>query len=303
MATASSLFRFILILAVVVVPTDAFVMYHRCSLNSNRAINRAVAMPRLPASPEKVVDVEIVSEEKNTMAEPAADATEEEKREYVASLAEDDEWRGLAMELSAVIVKAVDEDMKKLTRDFLQKDEYKVGDVSKEVDKRVKAEVARLRSKEEYELGDLSLVLDQVAKDMVCELTGKPAGEYQFGDLSLEIDKRVKDSVAKFCGQETYQVGDLSREIGKRAAKIAAEFAGKDEYSFGDVSKELNRRRAAWVQDYLGTSEYQFGDVTKKALTSFTGKDEYEFGDVTKKVLGGFQRFLNGNQPKGNNIK
>ena len=48
-----------------------------------------------------------------------------------------------------------------VTRDFLGKEEYKVGDVSKEVDKRVKAEVARLRQKDDYELGDLSIVLDQ----------------------------------------------------------------------------------------------------------------------------------------------
>jgi len=216
----------------------------------------------------------------------------------VVSLIEDDEWEGLSMELGVLITTAVREDLKKSARDFLGKDDYAFGDMSKEIDARVKLEVARLRDKDEYELGDLSLVLDQVAKDMVCKYTGKGSGEYEFGDLSVEIDKNIKQAVANFCGKDEYVVGDLTREITRRASNLAADFAGKDIYEFGDVSRELNRRREAWVKDFIGDKEYEFGDVTKKAVANFTGKDEYEFGDVTKKVLGGIGKFLGGNKPE-----
>ena len=96
------------------VSTDAF------QLHRFPASNRAAAS-KIWASNDVMVHGDVM-----VYSEPAADATAEEKMEFVSSLAEDDEWRGLAMELSAVVVKAVDEDMKKLTRDFLGKEEYKV---------------------------------------------------------------------------------------------------------------------------------------------------------------------------------
>ena len=58
-------------------------------------------------------------------------------------------------------------------RDFIGKDEYAVGDFSKEIDRRVKEEVAKMREKDDYELGDLSVVLDGKVKELVCELSGK----------------------------------------------------------------------------------------------------------------------------------
>ena len=45
------------------------------------------------------------------------------------------------------------EDIKKNARDFLGKDDYKLGDVSKELDSRVKSAVAELRNKEEVREG------------------------------------------------------------------------------------------------------------------------------------------------------
>lgn len=74
--------------------------------------------------------------------------TEEEKKEAVGNLVADDEWNGLAMELSDIIRLAVIEDIKKNTRDFIGKDEYNVGDITKEVDGRVKQEIATLRGKD-----------------------------------------------------------------------------------------------------------------------------------------------------------
>ena len=154
-----------------------------------------------------------------------------EEKEKVGNLVADDEWSGLTMELTELVRTAIVEDIKSQARDFLGKDEYKIGDFSKQLDSRVKSEVAKLRGKDEYELGDLSLALDTISKDLTCELTGKD--DYEFGDLSKEIDSRIKSSVAEFCGKDEYEAGDLTREIDKRAKDFVAEFTSKDEYEFG----------------------------------------------------------------------
>ena len=74
--------------------------------------------------------------------------TEEKKKEAVGNLVADDEWNGLAMELSDIVRLAVVEDIKKKTSDFIGKDDYNTGDISKEVDSRVKKEIAALRGKD-----------------------------------------------------------------------------------------------------------------------------------------------------------
>ena len=119
------------------------------------------------------------------------------------------------------------EDIKSNTRDFLGKDDYQVGDISKEVDVRVKYEVAKLRDKDEYELGDFVLAMDELSKKYTEELTGKP---YEPGDLSTHLDTNIKSSVAAFCGKDEYEVGDLTREISKRIEFRVGEFTGKDGY-------------------------------------------------------------------------
>ena len=215
------------------------------------------------------------------------DFTEEEKVKAVGNLVADDEWSGLTMELAELVRLSIVEDIKANTREFIGKDDYKMGDISKEIDSRVKEEVANLRSKDEYELGDLSIALDTLSKELTCELTGKD--EYEFGDLSKELDKRIKTAVADFCGSEEYQFGDLSKEIDRRVKERVAEFTGEGEYEFGAISREIDKRRAQWVTDFLGeeaAANYQFGDITKKLLSSYTGKDEYQFGDATKKFMG-----------------
>lgn len=212
--------------------------------------------------------------------------------EKIGNLVEDDEWLGLGSELFIILRSSVRESVKSKVRGFTGKDDYKVGDISKEADARIKAAVAELRGKPEYELGDLSIAVDGIVKDEVKKLTGKE--EYEFGDLSKEVDKRVKSVVADFCGKDEYQAGDLSREVASRVSRRVKEFTGKSGYKFGDISREIEDRRAQWVKDFTGKNEYEFGDITKKAVTNFTGKDEYEFGDITKK-LG--QMFF-GNKPK-----
>ncbi len=111
------------------------------------------------------------------MEEPV---TAEEKEKAVGNLVENDEWEGLTMELSEVIKMAVVEDIKTKTRDFIGKDEYKVGDITKEVDKKVKKEIASMRGNEEYQLGDLVVVMDNMVstkilgKKLSCRIALKP---------------------------------------------------------------------------------------------------------------------------------
>jgi hypothetical protein len=213
-------------------------------------------------------------------------ASEDAKKEAVGNLVEEDEWGGLTMELSELIRLSVIEDLKKNTKEFLGKDDYKIGDISKEIDVRVKNEVTKLRGKEsgEYELGDLVLAMDKMSKEMTEGLTGKP---YEAGDLSTLLDTRIKGAVASYCGKDEYEVGDLTNAVTSRVSSRVEEFTGKP-YEFGDVTNEVMNRRKVWVQDLLGAEaaeNYQFGDITKKAMENFTGKD-YEFGDVSKKLFG-----------------
>ena len=77
--------------------------------------------------------------------------SEETKKQAVGNLVADDEWMGVSMELGEVVRMAVLEDLKKNARDFLGKEEYKLGDISKQVDTRVKEEIANLRGKDECE--------------------------------------------------------------------------------------------------------------------------------------------------------
>ena len=102
----------------------------------------------------------------------------EEQKEKIGNLVADDEWMGLSMELTELVRTAIIEDVKGKTSEFIGKEEYKVGDISKELDSRVKDEVAKMRGKDEYELGDLTMALDEMSKDFTKELTGKDECEW-----------------------------------------------------------------------------------------------------------------------------
>lgn len=97
-------------------------------------------------------------DDESTITAAAADAdaaaeelTVEEKRR-IGNLVADEEWAGLSMEIADVVRTAVVEDLKKNSREFLGKEDYLVGDFTKEIDKRVKAEIAKIREKDEYEV-------------------------------------------------------------------------------------------------------------------------------------------------------
>ena len=75
-----------------------------------------------------------------------------EEEEKLGNLVANEEFAGLSMELADVVRTAVVEDLKKNSREFLGKEEYLMGDFSKEIDKRVKEEVAKMREKDDYEV-------------------------------------------------------------------------------------------------------------------------------------------------------
>lgn len=80
---------------------------------------------------------------------PSDEMTAEQKKVVVGNLVAEDEWNGLTMELAELVRLSIVEDVKKNAREFLGKDDYKLGDFSKEVDSRVKDQVAMMRDKEE----------------------------------------------------------------------------------------------------------------------------------------------------------
>jgi hypothetical protein len=108
---------------------------------------KQVLLRRLSATPEEQIN----DGSSNSDAEQQQAAYEVEQKR-VGNLIADEEWAGITMELAEIIKTAVVEDLKKNSRDFLGKDDYAVGDFSKEVDKRVKAEVAKIREKDDYEV-------------------------------------------------------------------------------------------------------------------------------------------------------
>lgn len=100
----------------------------------------SVGIPSMKRSTSLVIMFAEPSAGKDTDINSIKFESEEEKKEAVGNLVADDEWMGLGMELSEVIRVAVIEDLKRNARDFLGKDEYRVGDLSKEIDARVKDE-------------------------------------------------------------------------------------------------------------------------------------------------------------------
>ena len=232
------------------------------------------------ADDDIVVDAEIVNDESSIVIP----TTLQEKKEAIGNLVADDEWAGVTMELGELVKKAVLEDIKAKGREFLGKEEYMVGDLSKEIDARVKQGVADIRGKPEYEIGDLVITLDQMSKNMTEQLTGKP---YEVGDLSVELDRRIKNAVAAYIGKDEYEAGDLTRTVTEKVTTRVDELLAN--YELGDITREVNRRRVEWVKNFLGeeaVANYKFGDVTKKFATMITGKEEYQLGDVSKKILG-----------------
>ena len=92
--------------------------------------------------------------EESSGEQPTTDAPKltPEEEEKLGNLVANEEWSGLSMELTEVIATAVVEDLKRNSRDFLGKEDYAMGDFSKELDKRVKDEVAKMREKDDYEV-------------------------------------------------------------------------------------------------------------------------------------------------------
>merc|ERR1712176_602288 len=91
-----------------------------------------------------IINKEEEQSNKEIETEQKTKEEEEEELEAVGNLVADDEWMGITIELSEVIRKAVVEDIKKNTAEFINKDNYEFGDISKEIDNKVKTEIANI---------------------------------------------------------------------------------------------------------------------------------------------------------------
>ena len=91
----------------------------------------------------------------------------EERKEKIGKMIADDEWYGLAVEMTEAVRAAVVQDVMKKqkavadgvkgkTTEFIGKDQYKVGDIAKTLDAKVKQEVANLRGKDDCESDKMS---------------------------------------------------------------------------------------------------------------------------------------------------
>mmetsp|Transcript_115610 Transcript_115610/g.326831 ORF Transcript_115610/g.326831 Transcript_115610/m.326831 type:complete len:287 (-) Transcript_115610:102-962(-) len=96
--------------------------------------------------------------------------------------------------LSDVMTPVVDEmaeGTKEAVSAFTGKEEYELGDITKEADKRAKAAIATLLGKEEYQFGDISRAAAAKAMDAVTSFTGKK--DYQFGDVTKTLLRNALD--------------------------------------------------------------------------------------------------------------
>lgn len=114
--------------------------HHSLLARSLSTVPQRVASSLLQSAPNEAADAS------------SDEITPEEEQRRIGNLVADEEWNGLSLELADIIRMAVVEDLKKNSREFLGKEEYLLGDFSKELDKRVKAEVAKIREKDEYEV-------------------------------------------------------------------------------------------------------------------------------------------------------
>jgi hypothetical protein len=152
-----------LLLVAVLQNVDTSAAFTVAPATSSRSFtNHRFAPSTSPASTTATTNSVVVVYSSEGEGESKEPETAEEKVEAVGNLVENDEWEGLTMELSEVIKVAVVEDIKKNTRDFIGKEDYQVGDITKEIDLRVKSEIASMRGNEEYQLGDLIVVMDNM---------------------------------------------------------------------------------------------------------------------------------------------
>lgn len=144
--------------------------------------------------------------------------------EAVATLVDDDEWNGVTMELTSAVSKTVISSLRRHAKDFLGgKEEYHVGDITREIDTRMKNAVANLRGKENYEIGDLVAYVTEKSIAVAEQKTGAKLDKYK--EISDSIDKQVKTTVASYVGEENYKSGALAKAVATKVKTRVADFA------------------------------------------------------------------------------
>lgn len=141
----------------------------------------------------------------------------------VKRMVDDDEWDGVTMSLTEAVVSSVLETVSSKTKSFIGKDDYSVGDITKQVDLRIKQAVANMRGKENYEIGDLIAYATEQSIAVAEQTTGKKLDSVT--ELSKSIDSKVKGAVNSYTGKDTYKPGDLTKAVSSTVTTRVKGFA------------------------------------------------------------------------------
>lgn len=142
-------------------------------------------------------------------------------------------------------------------------------DASGSVQQAVAESLADFVGKEEYEFGDVTKAVNQRCAKAVAALD-----DIYIEDIQREMNLAGQAAVTSFTGKEEYEFGDISSEVATRAKGAVSSFTGKEDYKFGDITKEAMKRGGDAVKDFTGKEDYQFGDITKTVLKNIFGGDD-----------------------------
>jgi len=142
-------------------------------------------------------------------------------------------------------------------------------DASGSVQQAVADSLAEFVGKEDYEFGDVTKEINRRCAGAVAALD-----DIYLEDISREMNLAGQAAVASFTGKEEYEFGDISKEVSTRAKGAVSAFTGKEDYKFGDITKEAMKRGGDAIKDFTGKEEYKFGDITKTVLKNFFGGDD-----------------------------
>jgi len=76
-----------------------------------------------------------------------------------------------------------------------------------EIDRRSQKQLLEFIQKDEYEFGDISREVEDRRKQWMKDILGEEAADrYEFGDLT-------KNAVSSFTGKEDYEFGDVTKKV------------------------------------------------------------------------------------------
>jgi len=142
-------------------------------------------------------------------------------------------------------------------------------DASSNMQQAVADSLADFVGKEDYEFGDVTKEVNSRCKTAVAALD-----DIYFEDIANEMNLAGQAAVTSFTGKEDYEFGDISKVVADKATNAVSVFTGKEDYKFGDITKAALEKGGDAVKQFTGKDEYRFGDITKTAFKKFFGGDD-----------------------------